>query len=197
MSLLSSANCALINFHIIQPFFLHDQHIFTRNIPENFRIIFNFFPHPIRCPDQGIKFTKIIFILQKSWRTMLVNGKIRSYCGVEHCILSVQVHLSTFTRLTSNLMFDQDWKSCVLNHGELRTDESFWSIGQTKLPIAAYTDGEIRRDWPLKIINSGKAVLFVNTFAQICRFDFNINCIYYARLKAWPCWNWSQAFSKE
>lgn len=38
--------------------------------------------------------------------------------------------------------------------------------------------------------------MFINTVAQICRFGFSINCIYCARSKAWPCWNW-QAFSTD
>ena len=33
-------------------------------------------------------------------------------------------------------------------------------------------------------------------FCQSCRFDFNINCICYARLKSWPCWN-GQPFSTD
>ena len=40
-------------------FFPHNQHIFPHNIPENFRIIFNFFPHPIRCPVYGIQLQNV------------------------------------------------------------------------------------------------------------------------------------------
>ena len=33
--------------------FPHNQHFLPHNVPENFRIICYFFPHPIRCPASG------------------------------------------------------------------------------------------------------------------------------------------------
>ena len=34
--------------------FPHNQHFLPHNVPENFRIICYFFPHPIRCPAKHI-----------------------------------------------------------------------------------------------------------------------------------------------
>ena len=36
--------------------FPHNQHFLPHNVPENFRIICYFFPHPIRCPDCYINY---------------------------------------------------------------------------------------------------------------------------------------------
>ena len=82
--------------------------------------------------------------------TMMVNGKIQTYCGAEHCIISVKVNSSTFTCQVGDLAFNQDRKSTILNDGELRVDESDESDESGESPIAAkmITDGEIRRDWP-------------------------------------------------
>ena len=48
-TIINVLNC--LNFRIIQSFFQHNQRIFPHNIPENSRIIFDLFPHPIRWPE--------------------------------------------------------------------------------------------------------------------------------------------------
>ena len=67
---------------------------------------------------------KLYLSWRKSRGTMLVNGKILNFCGAKHCILSVHVNSSACAYPASDLTFDQDRKSTILNDGELRTNSS-------------------------------------------------------------------------
>ena len=139
--------------------------------------------------------SKVEFIVGNHGKRCWLTGRIKLIsCGAEQCVLSVQVESSTLLLVWPAISHLINTENRLVSSGPTNLSDVKGKISHRLLHRCPRMEkqGEtgVQR-W----FHGWKIVLFVNTrtVAHICLFDFNIDCLYCARLKARPYWNW-QAF---